>query len=214
MSLSAEWPRLLHLLSLPAEPAVLVAAPDSDDVMQALADARPRARVTLLDVTPEPRPAPAAPVAHRIPLIPGSDLDLAEGSFDLALLDHAIDDIVVEAVAHHDGIHLDPHGDRGEYSPRARAVRAYWRSGDLEAVAAPALVRVVQSCLRALRPSARMIFHHRVVDAHLAGGHPFDLYTDYLPLARRWIAKARIDFREIALDSFDPAWWMCLERAF
>jgi len=213
VSLSAEWSRLLHLLSLPPEPAVLVAAPDSDDVMQALADARPRARVTLLDVTPESRPAPAAPVAHRIPLIPGRDLDLAEGSFDLALLDHAIDDIVVEAVAHHEGIHLDPHGDRGQYSPRPRALRAYWRSGDLEAVAAPALVRVVQSCLRALRPSGRMVFHHHVAEAHLVAGHPFDLYTEYLPLARRWIADAGIDLREIALDSFDQAWWMCLERA-
>jgi len=213
VSLSAQWPRLLDLLSLPPEPAVLVAAPDSDDVMQALADARPRSRVTLLDVTSEPRPAPAAPVAHRIPLIPGRDIGLAEGSLDLAIFDHAIDDIVVEAVAHHDGIHPDPHGDRGEYSPRPRAVRAYWRSGDLEAVAAPALVRVVQSCLRALRPSARMVFHHRVVDAHLVRGHPLDLYTEYLPLTRRWIAEAGIDLREIALDSFDQAWWMCLERA-
>ncbi|MCJ7752656.1 MAG: hypothetical protein MUQ65_16460 [Armatimonadetes bacterium] len=213
MSLSAEWSRLLDLLSLPPEPAVLVAAPDSDDVMQALAAVRPRARVTLLDVTPQPRPAAAAPVVHRIPLIPGRDLDLAERSLDLAVFDHAIDDIVVEAVAHHEGIHPDPQGDRGQYSPRPRAVRAYWRSGDLEAVAAPALIRVVQSCLRALRPSGRMVFHHHVAEAHLVAGHPFDLYTEYLPLARRWIAEAGIDIPEIALDSFDQAWWMCLERA-
>ncbi|MCJ7752876.1 MAG: hypothetical protein MUQ65_17610, partial [Armatimonadetes bacterium] len=164
-------------------------------------------------VTPQPLPAAAAPVVHRIPLIPGRDLDLAERSLDLVVFDHAIDDIVVEAVAHHEGIHTDPHGERNEYSPRPRAVRAYWRSGDLEAVAAPALVRVVQSCLQALHPSAPMVFHHCVVDTHLVGGHPLDLYTEYLPLARRWITEAGIDLREIALDSFDPAWWMSLERA-
>ena len=213
MSLSAEWPHLLDQLRLPAAPAALVAAPDSDDALRALAEAWLRARLTLLDIAPEPRPTPAALVAHRIPLTPGSDLDLAEGSLDLAVFDHAIDDIVVEAVAHQEGIRADPPGDRGEYSPRLRAVRAYWRSGDLESVAAPALVRVVQSCLRALRPSARMVFHHGVVNAHLVGGHPFDLYTEYLLLARRWIDEAGMDLREVALDSFDPARWMCLQRA-
>ena len=219
MTLSAEWSRLLDLLSLPMEASVLVAAPDSDErLLRVLADVRPRARVSLLDIAPglpADSPADSSPfpsVVRRIAPIPGGELDLPEDSFDLAVFEHAIDDIVVEAVAHHEGIESQARGEGGEYSPRSRAVRAYWRSGDLEAVAAPALVRVVELGLRALRPSARMVFHHRVVDAHLVAGHPLDLYTEYLPLTRRWIAEAGLRLREVALDSFDPTWWMCLER--
>lgn len=213
MTSSAEWTRLLDLLNLPAEPAALVAAPDGDTVLQALAGLRPRVQLTLLDLTPDPRPAPVASVARRLPLLPSRDLHLPESSLDLAIFDHAIDDIVVEAIADHDGIPPDAPGDRGEYSPRPRAVRAYWRSGDLDTIAAPALLRIVRSCLLALRPSAPMLFHHRVVDAHLTGGHPLELYAEYLSLARRWIADAGLELREVPLDSFDPAWWMCLKRA-
>ena len=167
---STEWPRLLELLNVPSEPAILVAAPDSEDLLQAIADLRPNARVSILDLTPHPPPAPAALAAHRIPYINGNPLDLGDRTLDLAVFDHAIDDIVVEAIAHHDGIPPDSHEDSGEYSPRPRAVRAYWRSGDLESVAAPALLHIVRSCARALRPSARIVFHHRVIDS-LVGNH-------------------------------------------
>ena len=213
MTASTEWPRLLDLLSVPPEPAILVAAPDGDDLLQAIAELRPGARVSVLDLTPDPRPTPPALDARRIPFIMGSPPDLGDDTLDLAVFDHAIDDIVVEAIARHEGIPPSSREDRGEYSPRPRAVRAYWRSGDLESVAAPALLEIVRSCSRALRPSARIVFHHRVVDAHLLAGHPLDLYAEYLSLARRWIADAHLDLREVSLDSYDPSWWMCLQKA-
>lgn len=213
MTDSTEWPRLLELLSVPPEPAILVAAPDSDGLLQAIADLRPSARLSILDLTPDPRPAPPALAARRIPLITADALDLGDDTFDLAVFDHAIDDIVVEAIARHEGIPPDSREDQGEYAPRPRAVRAYWRSGDLESVAAPALLEIVRSCSRALRPSARIVFHHRVIDADLLAGHPLDLYAEYLSLARRWIADAHLDLREVSLDSYDPSWWMCLQRA-
>ena len=218
MNLFAEWSRLLDLLGVPPEPAVLAAAPDSDDLLRALATLRPHARVTLLDIAPGLQShqtadgLPGASPVQRVAFLPGTELGLPEDSLDLAVFDHAIDDVVVEAIAQHEGIHSHAQGDRGEYSARPRALRAYWRSGDLETVAVPAFLALVQSCLRAVRPSAHLVFHHRVLDAHLLAGHPLDLYTEYLPLARRWIAEAGLPLREVALDSFAPSWWMCLQR--
>ncbi len=217
MSLSADWARVLETLDLPPEPAVLAASPDGgDDLLRALTQVRPKVRVVALDLRPSEEQSPHGPstpgIITRAAALPGSDPDLPEDTFDLAVFDHAIDDIVIEAVTRCEGIESDGREDRGQYSPRPRALRAYWRSGDLEAAAAPELLRLLRSCLRGLRASARILFHHHVVEAHLQAGHPLDLSTEYLPLARRWIAQAGLHLREIPLDSFHPNWWMCLER--
>jgi hypothetical protein len=210
VDLVEQWHDVLQLLSLPDTPQVLVAAPDDEEaVLAALQRARPSARVVVLSIGG--RSTPARGLAPRLPATPSAmESGIAESSIDLALLDHVIDDIVLEAVARREGIGDEDH--RGEYAPKARAVRAYWRSGDLERVAIPELTDLVGACVRALRPSARMVFSHRVVGDDLSG-QPMDLYTDYLALARRWLLSAGLRLREAPLDGLDPHWWMCLERA-
>jgi hypothetical protein len=212
-----EWTRLLAVLDLPPEPSVLVLAPDTErELLQALQRVRPAASVTMLDI---PLPAssrhesasPAGATPRRLVLMPGTELGLSRESVDVVLCDHAIDDLVVGAVARHEGI-FPAATEAGEYASLPRAVRAYWRSGDLESVAAPEFVSVVRSLLQPLRPSACLVFHHEVLDAHLVGGHPLDLYAEYLSLGRRWLAASDLQVEEIELDAFSPSWWLCLRR--
>lgn len=200
------------MLDLPERPEVLVAAPQGEaSVVQALMALRPSARATAVDVSP---PEGGGKERHSpIQAVALSDLAavVRPGTVDAALFDHAIDDIVIEALSRHE--ELGPRdAAAGEYSPWARAVRAYWRAGDLEEVAAPFFVSLMEGCQPLLRRSAKIVHHHRVLGADLVAGQPMDLYTQYIELARGWIRHSPLRLREIALDSLDPQWWLCLER--
>jgi hypothetical protein len=210
-----QWLNVLGRLGLADDPHVLVSSPDDeDDVLTALSRARPGARVVLLDIGSRPQ-SPSSDIRefglHRIGAAAFANRQgIAASSLDAALFDHALDDIIVDAVARREGIEQEEH--RGEHAAKARAVRAYWRSGELERVARPALIQLVAACANALKRAAPLVFCHRVASADLPG-QPMDLYTDYLALARSWVLSSDLGFREVALDGFDPHWWMRLERA-
>ena len=207
----AQWHRVFEILNLPVEPDVVLAAPGAEQpVRDALAQVRPAARVAALELGPGPALERAD--HPRLPL----DLDrlariLTPGSVDLILLDHALDDIVLRVVAQHDGIELTDE-PQGEYSAGPRALRAYWRSGDLEGVVAPRLLALLGVFERALRESGGLILHHWVVGGDLLVGQPFELYSEYVPVVRRWIEHASLSFREEKLDGLDPHWWLWLAR--
>lgn len=204
----ADWRRVLDILNLPDEPAVLVGAPRGDSaVVQSLLEVRPSARITILGVVlPDTAQWGSAPV-----VAPGElSSAVATGSVDAILLDHAMDDIVIDALSRHEGLGPRQSG-RGEYSPWARALRAYWRTGDLEEVAAPFFVGLMKDCQSALRRCGKIVIHHRIVGSDLIAGQPMDLYAEYIQLARRWVKAPSLLLREAPLDSFDPQWWLCLE---
>jgi hypothetical protein len=197
---------VLKLLSLPPEPSILIGAPDTEDALLGLVWGRyPGAACSALDVRGA-APGDWQTASKRIDSDGLQDLGHV---FDLVLFDHAIDDIVVEAVSRSEGLGSGG-ATQGEYAPRPRAVRAYWRAGELESVAAPEFLSRMQACARALRPNGQIILHHRVEEAHLREGQPMDLYTEYVPLARRWLREGKVGLREASLDSLDPQWWLCL----
>jgi hypothetical protein len=201
-----QWARVLELLRLPAEPSILIAAPDTEDAFVRLVlRHHPSVRCSVLEL-PGADPVPSSGESRRLD---AAHLKHLGRVFDVALFDHALDDIVAQAVARTEGI--DPKDTaQGEYAPRPRAIRSYWRSGELESVAAPAFISIAEACSQALRPNGCLIFHHRVENAHLAEGQPMDLYTEYVPLARRWLRNQEIGLTEVSLDSLDPQWWLCL----
>lgn len=193
----SRWVRIFEIVGLPADPLVLAVAPrGADAIAEALRATAPAARLTELAI--------AAPKR-------GLSLTLSQGPFHLALFDHAIDDIVSAAVAAEEGVDVNAEGRVGDPAA-ARALRAYWRAGDLHQIAAPALTALVDLCRAALRPHGRLVFAHQVFDSDLRLGQPLEVYADYIPLARKWIAEAGLPLRELTLDGLDPHWWLCLER--
>jgi len=214
LGLVEEWCAVLRLLSLPAEPQALVASPDDEgDVLAAVSRVCPSASIIALDLSSRGCLAPDHPHGARPERIALTDfasgVALARESLDLVLLDHSMDDLVLDAIARREGI--EPDADRGEHSPVLRALRAYWRSGEVEEVARSALAGLLPACQHALRQQAFLILSHRVRAADLPG-QPFDLYSDYLALARSWMAAHATGFRELSLDGLHPHWWMCLKR--
>jgi len=209
------WLRLLRILELPPGASVFELAPGGDDaLMRALAQHDQRAQLASLDFSlrtgSEPHAFGAASLSLRV-LLSHLRERVKVCSVDLIAFRHAVEDIVQAAVAQEDA--TDPFSPtQGDRPAPLRALRAYWRSGDLERVVVPQFLEIVKACCVALRPGGQLLFSHQVLDCDLSLGHPLELYADYIPLARRWIATARLPLREIVLNEFDPHWWLCLQR--
>lgn len=197
------WPTVVAALTLPPRSSILDVSPRGDDsVARALAARDPAAAITSLDTS-------TASATSLLTLIENC---LSPQAFDLISFHHTIDDIAAAAIAERERI--PPGADPTDaQSDLLRALRAYWRSGDFERVVAPRFTEIAVACLHALRPSGRILFAHEVLDSDLLHGHPLEIYTDYIPLARRWLAGAALPIREIALDGMDSHWWLCLQRA-
>jgi len=198
------WSGVLDALRLPSPSAVLdVVAREDDALARALSHRDPTATVIALDIG----------AAARGGRPPDSLLreQLEVGTFHLIALRHVIDDIVESAIAEHEGMALD-RGDDDARSDIMRSLRAYARSDDLEEIALPRLIEVVDACAAALHPNGNLLLTHEVLDSDLRLGHPLELYADYVPLARRWLAEAGLPLEEISLDGVEPHWWLCLQR--
>jgi hypothetical protein len=199
------WPGVLDALRLPSPCSVLdVVAGEDDALPRALSQRDPTATVLTLDIgaTAQGGRPPDSLLREQ----------LEAGTFHLIALRHVIDDIVESAVAEHEGVALDRAADDAR-SDIMRSLRAYSRSGDLEEIALPRLIEVVDACAAALHPNGSLLLTHEVFDSDLLLGHPLELYADYIPLARRWLAEAGLPLHEISLDGFEPHWWLCLRRA-
>jgi len=207
------WKEIFRLIALPEEPRVLLAAPDEERALvDTLRAVYPRARISAIDIAQgTANPTQSLEGDRYAAMSPDFGGQLPPAAFDVSLIEHALDDIVVEAVANSEGLAPDDGG--GEYAPRSRAVRAYWRCGDLESIARPAFLSILDACSRALRPEALLILHHQVLNADLIGGMPMDLYTEYVELARNWIRESSLPLCEVSLDSLDSHWWLCLKTA-
>ncbi|MDH4179592.1 MAG: hypothetical protein OEV33_03705 [Armatimonadota bacterium] len=204
MDSKSTWADVIDALQLPSGCSVLeVVARGDDSLARALYHRNPTAALITLDMR-------AADNTGR-PLAALLCEQFDPGAFHLIALRHIIADIVESAVAEQEGI--TPDSSAGEAQPAVmRALRAYWRSGDLENTVVPRFLDIVDACRSALRPQGRILLAHQVLDSDLRLGHPLELYADYIPLARRWLAEAALPLREIPLDGFDPHWWLCLQR--
>jgi len=150
-------------------------------------------------------PRPAADALAILAAVP-----LQPNSYDLIALTQAIPRIVLDAVAEREGMAIE----RGQWQTRLpdlmRALRAYWRSGEVEEIAAPRVAAVVRACAGALRRQGAIVFSHHVDDEDLLLGHPLDLHTEYVPLIRSWVAASNVGLAEKRVEGMDPQWWLCL----
>ncbi len=212
MDILAQWKRVIEPLLLPTEPDVLMAASEAESsVTEALLALRPAANIITLDLWPERKPTNNN-LSSRLPFyLHTLERVFTDGSLDLVMLDHALDDFVMQLISQHEGIELTAE-PTGEYSPGPRALRAYWRSGDLEVIIAPELTTLLGAFGRALRETGALILHHWVDNNDLLVGQPFDLYSSYIPLARKWMKSAGLPLHEKSIEGADSHWWLVLER--
>lgn len=218
MNIGDQWVDVLRGFDLPPAARVLVLAPGREQaVLQALAEASSavEALVLRLPGTP-PDPAVDAPGATPVNLLPARVSDLPEWPpeqrFDAAALDHALDDLAHGIIAAHEGIAVRPAEPPDEYAPLPRAVRAYRRTGDFERIVKPEMLRFLAWVRQALRPRGRVALSHYVTGDELRQGQPLDLYSEYVPIVRRWMRGSDSGLREMKVERLDRQWWLCLER--
>jgi hypothetical protein len=132
------WADVIDALQLPSGCSVLeVVARGDDSFARALYHRNSTAALITLDMRAADNTGrPLAALLRR---------QFDPGAFHLIALRHIIGDIVQSAVAEQEGI--TPDSGAGEAQPAVmRALRAYWRSGDLENTVVPRFLDIVDAC--------------------------------------------------------------------
>jgi len=133
-------------------------------------------------------------------------------SFDLACFHHAVNDILQTAVSEPRGMDTT----QIDWFPNERQMIEWLaedaRAGRLETRGKPELMQIVGDAVRLVKPGGHMIFDHfnwcRFIGVDW---FPWDLFYNFIPMTREWIAASSLPVREIRLDGVDPQWWMVLE---
>lgn len=138
------------------------------------------------------------------------DKHVSPSSFDAAVFQHAVNDIIQSIVA--DQIGLDTvHSDWFEILPdMVKEIARRDRLGTLENSVKPAFLEIVEAVCRVMKEGGVLFFTHWEYVFDLDLGYPPDLYRSFIPLARRWIADSGLPLAELNLEGFDPQYRLIL----
>lgn len=218
----AEWKGVMEAVSLDAGATVVEVASGASDPVPAAAamhlgsegeyvSANLNARLT----EGLRRATARLPLPCRVVEDDAANLDryLQPESVDLFAFHHAIKDVVqtiafgIEGrdTAAVDWFHVLP--------DMVRMVAEYWSDGRMESRVRPEYLRLVAVCAGLLKPGGVMAFTHHMYQGDIDLGYPMDLYSAYVPIARRWMHGSNLPLEEISLAGYDPDWWLFLRKA-
>jgi hypothetical protein len=133
------------------------------------------------------------------------------GTFDLAVFNHAVNDILETAAA--DARDFDTTGiewwsnERQMIEWLAEDVAA----GRLDERGKPELMSIISHAIRLVRPSGIIAFQHHNYAMFLSEDwFPWDFFAQLIPMTRQWVAESDLPVEEFKLTGSDPQWWMFL----
>ena len=132
--------------------------------------------------------------------------------FDVACFHHAINDILQTAVSEPRGMDTTAI----DWFPSERQMIEWLaedsKSGRLEERGKPELLQIIGDAVRMVRPGGYLLFDH--FNWHKFIGvdwFPWQLFYDFIPTTRRWIAESSLPVHELRFEGVDPQWWMVLQ---
>lgn len=136
---------------------------------------------------------------------------LAPGSFDVACFHHAVNDILQTAVSEPRGLDTTAI----DWFPTERKMIEWLaedaKAGRLDARGKPELLRIIGDAARLVRPGGFLIFDHfNWVKFIGVEWFPWDLFYNFIPTTRQWIAASGWPVSEVRFDGVDPQWWLIL----
>lgn len=131
------------------------------------------------------------------------------GSIDVACFHHAVNDILQTAVSEPRGMDTTAI----DWFPNERQMIEWLaedvKAGRLEERGKPELMQIIGDAVRFVRPGGYLIFDHfnwqRFVGVDW---FPWDLFYNFIPMTRGWIADSGLPVTEVRLDGVDPQWWL------
>jgi len=133
-------------------------------------------------------------------------------SADLIAFHHAVNDVLQTIIFGLEGRDtVIP--DWGDVLPdMVRLTGKWWTDGRLESTARPEFMKLIAVCTELLRPGGIAAFTHHMYEVDISLGYPMDLYSRFIPLARRWILAEPLPLKEVMIEGYDPDWWLFLVK--
>lgn len=136
---------------------------------------------------------------------------LAPKSFDVACFHHAVNDILQTAVSEPRGLDTTAI----DWFPNERQMIEWLAedvaAGRIDQRGRPELMKIVGDAVRLVRPGGYLVFDHfnwcRFIGIEW---FPWDLFYNFIPMTRKWIAESALPVTEIKLAGVNPQWWMTL----
>lgn len=135
-----------------------------------------------------------------------------QGSMDIAVFHHAMNDIVQTIIAQREEIDT-VNVDWWTAEPQMlQAVMAYHDRGELKNAAYRDFTGIIETCMKLLKDDGYFIFDNCTYAGYEELGYSSDFHSNYIQLAREWIHEANLGLQEVELAGFDPKWWMVLRK--
>ena len=75
----------------------------------------------------------------------------------------------------------------------------------------PELMNVIHDAVRLVRPGGYLVFDHfNWCKYSNVPWFPWNLFYNFIPMTKQWIAESRLPVTEVKLTGVDPQWWMIL----
>jgi len=136
-----------------------------------------------------------------------------DGTFNVVAFQHAINDIVQTIVS--DAVGIDTlNTNWWETEPQMlRAVYSSFKEGKLKGIAYDPFINIIKVCYKSLKNGGYMIFNNFTRRANYEElGYSSKFHSNYINMARDWIAEANLGLEEIEIDGYDKKWWMVLRK--
>ena len=136
---------------------------------------------------------------------------LPPGSVDMIVFEHSVNDAVQAILCANRGIDTAYCDWFGLLPDMIRMINAEYGGGTLDQSAKPAFVSLVKNCLQVLRPGGYLAMSHYMFQYDLDLGYDPVLWENFLDIIRPWLSGIA-DGNEVAMDAFDPKWWLFFRK--
>ncbi|MGM1045084.1 MAG: hypothetical protein ACQEXX_02960 [Bacillota bacterium] len=136
-----------------------------------------------------------------------------QGSMDVIVFHHALNDIVQTMIAQREGIDTI-NSDWWSVEPQMlQAVMDYHNRGELKQAVYSEFISIIETCHQLLKEEGIIIFDNCTYAGYEKIGYSSEFHSNYIQLAREWINEADLGLQEVQVPGFDAKWWMVLQKS-
>ena len=136
---------------------------------------------------------------------------LGEGQADIIAFQHAVNDVLQAILCGQNGIDT-VYSDWMETLPAMiELLKQETAAGTLEKHVRAPFMALMNALWPTLKKGGHAAINHYMFQLDLDWGYPPELFEHMAPMVREWLRDLP-GSREVAVDGFDPQWWIFLEK--
>lgn len=137
---------------------------------------------------------------------------VGENYFDMILFHHGANDVIQAILCEKEGIDTINTDWMKVLPDMIKIMQREYEDNTLEEHAKEGFLGLLSSCIETLKDDGYIIFNHHMFKLDLDWGYPYEIWSNIIPIIRRWINESSLPVIEIEYEDFNPNWWMFLKK--